>query len=348
MNINTNSEQYQSINLPESLRNEQTAIQDLHDIILLYQQAIHDVHQAIVDVRETSNDTTSKVKSITEQLHWIIARREDELLDEISELTASKIFALEDQFTKLSQRLMFCREARDEAEELLIKHSEYNDNNKGSPIKQKEKERGLSRAMTLTPIRSTKTRKRDHSGGSVVNYNARKDRIMAIVNKAGQDAKNEFEKELNRGAPIVNTRFHIEHYDITQQLETLGNIIEDTPLQQYQLYPPAITKTRAFKKSVKLAMKCREKIDQSCEHEVLKCEFEPQLVFVTSQEMGIQNDEREDEVDDDEDMMNEPIFDREQSVATLPEHLLNNPEKLDWRSLGWIELNPEAKQGINV
>eukprot|EP01084_Bolivina_argentea_P248547 415778_1 len=278
-----------------TLNNEQTSLEDLNNMILLYQQAVDDVHQAIVDVKETSKDITNKVKSVTEQLHIIIDTREDELLDEITKKTASNIFALDTQFTKLQQRLMFCREARNEAKELLNKHNEYNIN-------------------CIQNIQNIKTRTRNHSSGSVINYNARKDRIMAIVNKTKQDAKNEFEKELNRGEPIVNTRFHVQHYDITKEFETLGNIIDDIPLAEYILYPPLIIKTRVFKKSLRVHIKSREKIENSWQDlcQILECQFEPQLVFINQQKE------------------------------------LNNPEQLLWKSLGWIELNPipiKSEQG---
>ena len=349
---NDNDDEYKTILLPESLRNEQTALQDLHDIILLYQQAIHDVHQAIVDVKETSQDITYKVKSVTEQLHMIIDRREDELLDEITKKTASKIFALDSQFTKLTQNLMFCREARDEAEELLAKHDEYNQNNKNNK-NHKPLPKASRNAYPASGIKHNKTRLREHSGGSVTNYNARKDRIMAIVNKAKQDAKNEFEKELNRGTPVVTTRFHVEHYDITEQLETLGTIIEDAPLEQYQLYPPAITKTKAFRKSVRIQIKSREKIDHGTEHQILACQFEPQLVFATAQDLGFDNDNDNDNNINNNNNNNNNNNQthsrtesrrayrqkRAQSITSLPEHL-SNPEKLNWQSLGWIELNP--------
>ncbi len=55
--------------------------------------------EAIVDVKETSKDITNKVKSVTEQFHIIIDSREDELLDEIASKSASKMFALDSQFT---------------------------------------------------------------------------------------------------------------------------------------------------------------------------------------------------------------------------------------------------------
>eukprot|EP01083_Nonionella_stella_P077085 210307_1 len=125
--IKTDIDHFKTATLPSSLNNEHSALQELHDLIILYQQAVHDVHQALVDVKETSQDVSYKIKSVTEQLHMIIDRREDELLEEITKKTASKVFALDSQFTKLKQRLMFCCEARDEeAEELLTNHYEYN------------------------------------------------------------------------------------------------------------------------------------------------------------------------------------------------------------------------------
>eukprot|EP01083_Nonionella_stella_P077084 210303_1 len=299
---NERNDHFNTVSLPSSLNNEHNALQELHDLIILYQQAVHDVHQALVDVKETSQDVSYKIKSVTEQLHIMIDRREDELLEEITKKTASKVFALDSQFTKLKQRLMFCCEARDEAEELLTAHYENN---------------GLS---------EVKTRKRDHSVSTVTNYSARKERIMAIVNKAKHDAKSEFEEELNRGTPLVATRFHIDHYDITQQLETLGTIIDDEPLQQYQIYPPAITKTKAFKKSVRIAIKCREKIDSECEHQVLSCQFEPQ--FVLSNEMDLKTERKN----------MRSNLDKRASIVSLPGG--DNPNALNWESLGWIELNP--------
>ena len=55
-----------------------------------------------------------------------------------------------------------------------------------------------------------------HSQSSITNHDLRKDRIMNIVNKAKNDAAYEFENELNRGNPMVSTRFHFEHIDITK------------------------------------------------------------------------------------------------------------------------------------
>mmetsp|Transcript_12767 Transcript_12767/g.19375 ORF Transcript_12767/g.19375 Transcript_12767/m.19375 type:complete len:595 (-) Transcript_12767:2233-4017(-) len=363
-----------SIGLPESLRREEKALQDLQDIILLYQQAIHDVHQAVVDVKETKHDVADKVKSITEQLHMIIDRREDELLEEITKKTATKVFKLDEQFTKLNQRFMFCVSARDEAQELLVKYHEYNDGEQKQ--KQQKHKQGQTQAqsnasssqssertlfkkasMPIARLLSgrmsgkVKTRSRDHSGGSVINYNARFERIMKMVNDHKRAAKNEFEKELNRGTPVVATRFHVDHWDITPQLETLGSIVEDEPLAQYQLYPPAITKTRTLAKSIRIGIKSREKIDSGCDYQVLSCQFEPQLVFVSAHELALDVDDRGDDEPNNNKQSSTSNDEPKQhyksntlqsvtsAASSLPEQL-RNPDQLAWQSLGWIALNP--------
>merc|ERR1719334_3051314 len=194
-------------------------------MIQLYQQAVHDVHQALSDVKETSTNVRSTVRSVTEQLHMMIEQRETALLEEITHKTAQKIFALDSQFTKLQQRLMFCRAAKQEAEELLSQNSEYNDQ---SQITRTNTEVDVTAQVGSAPNAKaplfnktqstfahpkTKGRAR-HETGSVTHYNARKHRIMAIVERAKRDAAKNWE-EVNAGTPVVRSRFHLAHYDIT-------------------------------------------------------------------------------------------------------------------------------------
>ena len=132
----------------------------LSDLIKVYELGINDVNQAIADVHESASDSRDKVTSITEQLHLIIERREEELLDEIDDKSAQKLFGLDSQLTKLSQRLMFCREAKSEAMELL---DQYDGIGSSSQV--------LASASKKLSARSA----REHSGSTLIeDYDARK------------------------------------------------------------------------------------------------------------------------------------------------------------------------------
>ena len=284
---------------------EQNSLNELSELTTIFEDSLDDVNQTIVDVKETSLNVKNTIKSVIEQLHMILDKREDELLNIVSELTAKKIFALDQQYTRISQRLQFCKDAKEEAHELLSRSHEYNNSSMS--------------------INSNDSR---HSVKSQKHYNERRNRIMNIVNNSKMQAKNEL-NQLNNG-PIVNTKFYIDHLDITKQLETLGSIIEDNNnndnILNYKIYSPIINNIKTFKRALRINMKTKEKVYSKYinNFQCLNCEMEVQLCFIDK--MLKNNDNHSNISSNNSDITNNNI---------IPSNNM-----LTWDSLGWIELNP--------
>lgn len=92
------------------IRHHLGSLSDLERTISLW---ISDLKQAMEDVKRCASDSKEQVRAVTAQMMSVIERREEELIEEIDEKSAAKIFPLDSQLSKLSQVIVsHCRVGR--------------------------------------------------------------------------------------------------------------------------------------------------------------------------------------------------------------------------------------------